>query len=158
MVRIEGSTYIDRPVEEVFDFVADERNEPAYNPRLSQVHKVSPGPIGSGTEWTALVESRGRPLPLDLRVTHYLRPREIGSSALVDGAGIEGELRFSPEDSGTRLRWAWEIEPHGALRLIGPLLGVLGRRQEERVCAALRDHLEQRALSERGAGDVAWRS
>ena len=32
MVRIEGEIVIKRPVEEVFDFVADERNEPRYNP------------------------------------------------------------------------------------------------------------------------------
>jgi hypothetical protein len=28
MARIEGAIMINRPVEEVFDFVADERNEP----------------------------------------------------------------------------------------------------------------------------------
>jgi hypothetical protein len=32
MPRIMGDIVIDRPVEDVFHFVADERNEPTYNP------------------------------------------------------------------------------------------------------------------------------
>ena len=32
MAKIEGQILIGRPVEEVFDFVADSRNEPQYNP------------------------------------------------------------------------------------------------------------------------------
>ena len=31
MAQIQGEVFIRRPVEEVFDFVADERNEPTYN-------------------------------------------------------------------------------------------------------------------------------
>jgi len=30
MARVEGEIIIHRPVEEMFDFVADERNEPRY--------------------------------------------------------------------------------------------------------------------------------
>jgi hypothetical protein len=33
----------------VFDFVADERNEPRYNPRICRAEKLSPGPVGRGT-------------------------------------------------------------------------------------------------------------
>jgi hypothetical protein len=35
MADINGEIIIHRPVEEVFDFVADERNEPRYNPACS---------------------------------------------------------------------------------------------------------------------------
>lgn len=34
MGRISGEILIKRQVEEVFDYVADQRNEPIYNPRL----------------------------------------------------------------------------------------------------------------------------
>jgi hypothetical protein len=36
MARVSGEIRIERPVEEVFDFVADQRNEPIYNPRMLQ--------------------------------------------------------------------------------------------------------------------------
>jgi hypothetical protein len=34
MARVEGEIIIQRPAEDVFDFVADERNEPRYNSRM----------------------------------------------------------------------------------------------------------------------------
>ena len=63
MVKIDGSTVIARPVENIFDFVADERNEPKYNPRMVRAEKVTPGPIAKGTRWLATIESRGRTRP-----------------------------------------------------------------------------------------------
>ena len=44
MVTIEGSTTIARPVEDVFDFVADERNEPRYNPQMTHVDEAHARP------------------------------------------------------------------------------------------------------------------
>jgi uncharacterized membrane protein len=32
-MRVTGEIVIERPIDEVFDFVADERNEPQYNPQ-----------------------------------------------------------------------------------------------------------------------------
>ena len=40
MTHIEGEVIINRPVGEVFDVVADERNEPRYNPRLLWVEPI----------------------------------------------------------------------------------------------------------------------
>jgi hypothetical protein len=34
MAQIEGEIIIGRPPEVVFDLVADERNEPSFNPRM----------------------------------------------------------------------------------------------------------------------------
>ncbi len=41
MARVEGEIVISRPVEEVFNFVADERNEPRYNPRMRGAEQIS---------------------------------------------------------------------------------------------------------------------
>jgi hypothetical protein len=37
MANIEGNILIGRPVEDVFDFVADSRNEPSYNPAMTSI-------------------------------------------------------------------------------------------------------------------------
>jgi hypothetical protein len=49
MARIAGEVVIGRPVDVVFDFVADQRNEPRYNPRMVRADKVTGGPVGRGT-------------------------------------------------------------------------------------------------------------
>jgi hypothetical protein len=51
MANVNGEILIERPVEEVFDFVADQRNEPIYNPRMQQSEKITDGPIGVGTRF-----------------------------------------------------------------------------------------------------------
>jgi uncharacterized protein YndB with AHSA1/START domain len=47
MARVRGSIDIDRPIEEVFDVVADQTNEPLYNPAMTSSHRFDAGPIGA---------------------------------------------------------------------------------------------------------------
>src|SRR6266511_1951506 len=74
MVRIDGEIVINRPVDTVFDFVADERNEPRYNPRMLRVEKLSPGPIGVGSRFRAAMRTRPRPTKMTTEFTGYERP------------------------------------------------------------------------------------
>lgn len=76
MAAIVGSITIARPVEGVFDFVADERNEPVYNPQMRSVEKATPGPIGVGTLWRATVSSGRRTTPFRTRSHSVLPPLE----------------------------------------------------------------------------------
>jgi uncharacterized protein YndB with AHSA1/START domain len=109
MVRIEGEIAIDRPVDEVFDFVADERNEPRYNPRIHRVAKLTTGPIGQGTRFRAETTTIGRPAGIAIRYTAYQRPRRLGSSIRMSAADIQGTLTFDPAAGGTRMRWLWDL-------------------------------------------------
>lgn len=142
MVRIQGSTVIARSVEDVFDFVADERNEPTYNPRMTRVEMTTPGPVAKGTRWSATVESRERPVDLAMEVTDYVRPSRLGSTTSMSSAEIHGSLSFEPHPAGTTLRWSWQLLPRGPLKLVGPLIAYVGRRQEAAIWASLKRHLE----------------
>ena len=53
----------------MFDFVADERNEPRYNPRIRQAEKLSPGPIGGGTRFRAEAVTLRRPVGIAMEYT-----------------------------------------------------------------------------------------
>lgn len=142
MVTIEGSTTIARPVEDVFDFVADEHNEPRYNPQMNSVDKLTPGPIGKGTRWSATVNSRGRPLEMELEVTDYDRPRRLASTTTMAAAQITGTLTFEPSPAGTVMQWTWDLHPKGAYRLLGPVFATQGRRQEAAIWAGLKRVME----------------
>ena len=60
MPRIRGEILIGRPVDVVFHYVADQRNEPQYNPEMVRAEKIIPGPVGKGTRFRSAVASRGR--------------------------------------------------------------------------------------------------
>ena len=142
MVNIEGEIVINRPVEEVFDVVADERNEPHYNPRLLWVEKISSGPIGRGTRFRAATKTMGRPIEMTIEFTEFERPRRLESSTHMPTMKIQGTLTFDPVPEGTRMRWSWALQPHGVLRLLGPLITRMGQRQEEAIWAGLKRFME----------------
>lgn len=48
MTRLTGEVLIDAAPSEVFDTVADERNEPNYNPRIARAEMLTAGPVGPG--------------------------------------------------------------------------------------------------------------
>ena len=92
MARIEGELVINRPIDEVFDFVADERNEPRYNRHIRRAEKLSPGPIGRGTRFRAEAVTRGRIVGITIEYMSYERPRRLGSSIHMAAADIHGTL------------------------------------------------------------------
>lgn len=142
MARVKGEIIINRPVEEVFDFVADERNEPRYNPRMVVAEQISEGPIGLGTRFRAELETMGRTMPMFVEFTGYERPRRLASVTRSSMMETEGALSFDSVLGGTRMRWSWDVRPRGALRLMAPLVGVIGRRQEQQIWGNLKRLLE----------------
>jgi hypothetical protein len=63
MVEVQGKIVIDRPPDEVFDFVADEENEPRYNSQMRLAKKITEGPIGVGTSYRAEMTGRAGSSP-----------------------------------------------------------------------------------------------
>ena len=92
MARVEGEIVIARPVEEVFDFVADERNEPRYNPRMVRAEQVSSGPIGPGTQFHTELKTMGRTMPMAVQFTRFERPRLLASRTTSSMMETEGSL------------------------------------------------------------------
>ena len=142
MGRIEGEIVIGRPVDEVFDYVADQSNEPEYNPQMVRAEKITPGPVGKGTRFRSAVASRGRTAGMLIECTGYDRPKLFATTTTMAQADIGYTLRFEPAPAGTRMRWSGQVQPKGAFRLLGPLITWLGTRQEQRIWAALKQHLE----------------
>ena len=142
MSGISGEIVINRPVEEVFDFVADERNEPRYNPRMLRADKLSPGPIGLGTRFRAEMRTRPRPTTMTTEFTGYDPPRRLVLRTHLSAMEIQGALTFDPVPEGTRMRWSWGVEPRGVFKLLTPLVARTGRRQEQAIWANLKRLLE----------------
>ncbi|HEX6663064.1 MAG TPA: SRPBCC family protein [Gaiellaceae bacterium] len=142
MARIEGEILICRPVEEVFDFVADERNEPRYNPRMISVELTSAEPIGLGSRFRAELRTGRWRMPMTIEFTGFDRPRRLASSTHSSMMDTVGALTFEPTSEGTRMRWSWDVQPRGMLRAMPAIVGAIGRRQEQSIWANLKRLLE----------------
>ncbi|MGE5287431.1 MAG: SRPBCC family protein [Micromonosporaceae bacterium] len=142
MVHVEGEIVIERPVEVVFDFVADERNEPKYNRAMTRAEKVTDGPLGEGTRFLAAVKTMGREIEMRVETTGYERPARLASTSTMSSFDTSGTLTFRPVPTGTLMHWSWDVRPKGMFRLLTPVMARLGSRSEERIWAGLKRYLE----------------
>jgi hypothetical protein len=127
----------------VFDTVADERNDPRYNPRIIRAEKTSPGPVGRGTRFTAEPRGTGARGVMTIQVVDYDRPRRLATSIRSPYMHVDGTLSFARADGGTRMRWSWDIRLQGVMRVLSPLMRAIGPRWEYRNWAGLKRFLER---------------
>ncbi len=77
--RIEGELTIRRPVDVVFDVVADQRHEPQFNPDMRSVVMTTPEPVGQVSRFVATTMTRGRPVKMTIEFTEWERPSRLAS-------------------------------------------------------------------------------
>lgn len=144
VIRISGKVRIARPAAVVFDFIADSRNEPEYNPAMRSVELLTGEPIGAGTQFRALM-GRGE-MPLQVTLTQFEPPARLGSHTRSPLMDTRGTLTFTPDpaspEAATVMAWDWQVTAKGWLRLLGPALGPVGARMERRIWTAATHQLE----------------
>jgi carbon monoxide dehydrogenase subunit G len=72
-----GSAVIDRPIEEVFAFLADGRNDPKFSPRVEEIHKSTDGPVAVGTVFESKVKDAGLTTRRKFELTEFQAPTRI---------------------------------------------------------------------------------
>ena len=121
--RFEATVVVDRPIEEVFAFLADGENDPKFSPRVLEIAKTTDGPPGVGTVYASTVKDAGMKTQREFKLTEFEAPTRIRwaevSKNLVTAA--EGGYDLAPEGSATRVTIHNVLEGHGAGKLIAPL-------------------------------------
>ncbi len=72
-----GSAVIDRPINEVFAFLADGTNDPKFSPRVQEIRKTTDGPIGVGTVFESKVKDAGMTTSRQFELTTFEAPTKI---------------------------------------------------------------------------------
>jgi len=142
VAHIAGEVMIHAPVDEVFDMVADERNEPRYNPRIVRAEKVTDGAVGRGARFVAEPKSMGAKGAMTLEVLEYDRPHRLHNVVRSSYLQVDGTLTFEEVDGGTRLRWDWDMGLVGPTRVLSPVLAVIGPSWERRNWVGLKEYVE----------------
>jgi hypothetical protein len=101
-------------------------------------------PIGVGSRFASTMNNRGRPVQMVSELTRVDRPHYLGSRTEGAGTVVEGGLTVTPQGEGaTRMGWDWQLHPTGAMRVLTPLLAVMGGRMERRIWSGLKIWMEQ---------------
>jgi uncharacterized protein YndB with AHSA1/START domain len=72
-----GSAVIDRPIDEVFAFLADGTNDPKFSPRVQEIRKTTDGPPGVGTVYESTVKDAGMKTSRQFELTAFDAPTKI---------------------------------------------------------------------------------
>jgi len=115
---------IEAPIGRVFDLMADTRNEPRWNSRVSSAALVSDEPVRQGSEFTTV--NRGRTFRAVL--TEYDRPRHLGFDVTGDVMTIHGSLDFAEQGESTRMTGRFDFTGHGPMKVMLPVMAPLIRR------------------------------
>ena len=121
--RFEGSAVVDRPIEEVFDFLADGTNDPKFSPRVVEIRKTTDGPVGVGTRYASTVKDAGLKTSREFEITEFERPTRIRWAEVSKNqvTAPEGGYDLAPEGSGARVTIYNVLEGHGIGKLFAPL-------------------------------------
>jgi len=122
--QFEGTVEIDRPIAEVFAFLADGENDRKFSPRVQKMEKTTDGPTGVGTVYASTVKDAGLTTRREFRITEFEAPTRIRwseqSKNLVTAADGGYDLtEVSP--TSTRLRIFNVLEGHGVGKLVAGL-------------------------------------
>jgi uncharacterized protein YndB with AHSA1/START domain len=121
--RFEATVVIDRPIEEVFAFLADGENDKKFSARVLEIEKTTDGPPGAGTVYASTVKDAGMKTKREFEFTEFQPPTRIRwaetSKNLI--TATEGGYDLSPANGGTRVTIFNVLEGHGLGKLISPL-------------------------------------
>ena len=118
-MRLDQSVVIERPLEEVFAFVADRENDALWAPVVTQTRKTSEGPLGVGTTYEQSGRFLGRNLEMIFEVTEYEPNRKIGLRLITSGP-LRATSLCSVEgvSGGTRVTLTGEAQAGGFFWLL----------------------------------------
>jgi len=129
MIHASWQARVDRPPEEVFDYVADLANEPQWNPDASNIVRTTDGAIGVGTTWE---EDFARVGHYVTRIDRYERPTLLSFDARNPRTDAYVTFTFTAAgDAATDVACQVTLTMHGFMRVLEPLVAPMIRRQME---------------------------
>jgi uncharacterized membrane protein len=127
MIRSELVTIVNRPIEVVFDYLADFSQLPAYEPAVESVQRTSNGPIAVGSTWTHARRMGRRRVVAPIVLIEYQRPDVLAITSDSGPVKVRARQVFETVADGTRVTEVLEMKVSGPARLFEPLI----RRQAE---------------------------
>jgi uncharacterized protein YndB with AHSA1/START domain len=145
-VQIESEITIDRPVAEVFAYVAQAERLPDYVTDFAWVKQTSDGEPALGTEYSYRMQRGGT--EGTFAWTEFHTPSRLAWHGPPAKAGLgsmepSGWWELSEAEGGTRVKLVMAPKPGGLFKLLAPLMGGQMRKGNAKALGLLKQQLEQ---------------
>jgi uncharacterized membrane protein len=142
MSTIERSIVIERPVQDVWDFVQDTSKDALWQTTLVQSQVLTEGPRRVGTQVQEVRRFLGVQIPMTLELTEFEPERRSSLKAVAGGIPLSGNYMLEPLDGGTKLTVTGQLEAHRLFKLAEPVFARMTSRELEASLGHLKHLLE----------------
>jgi uncharacterized membrane protein len=130
MKPVETSVVINRPLEACFAYLTDLANDLEWRREWIDAEKTTDGPHGVGARYRLTGALLGRRIATEYETIAYEPTRLAAWKAVSGPLPLTFSRAFEAVEGGTRVTMRYEGDS-GLLKLAGPLVAGIGRRQLE---------------------------
>ena len=142
MFKFEKSIMIDRPQQEVFEFVMNLENDSKWQGTIVSVKQISDGPIGVGSTFRYETKFLGRKSETEIQLTSYDPPNGASVKAVNGPVPFENTYKFESRGDRTQMTFSGQAEIGGFFKMAEGLVGKQLEKQMDSDGAALKKLLE----------------
>ncbi len=135
---------INRPVQDVFAFVTDEKNHSKWDKLSVVMEPQEKGSWRPGLKFREVRKLGGRDKEVFSQI-EVLEPNQRMEIQSVTGPYFHGSWKFEPTENGTRLLYQAQMKMGGPMKLLEPLIARPFKKQLEENFARLKQVLEEKA-------------
>ncbi len=144
MINLDLGTLIDKPVKDVFAFVADPNNMSKWNSAVVSLEQVTPGEVGVGTKFKSVGEMMGRRIEGEMQVVAYEPDTKCGFQVNAGPMQVTMIMTFKTVGTGTKISLNAQGNPAGFFKVAeGMMTGRVKTMMEENL-ARLKSQLENK--------------
>ena len=138
-----GEIVIDRPPDEVFEFVANFENDPEWCPEVESIFRETGEVYAVGTTYKTVVGPKLFREPGGYEIVVSERPSRFEWKLWQGAATGTAAYYLDPAETGTRLRYELHGEISGVQRIMGPFIKYYSNWVRiPRMLKRLKQHLE----------------
>ena len=142
MITITHEETINRPVEDLFAFIADPTNDPRWCPPVLEAEQVAGNGPEEGARYRQIVKPGPKQLTNNMAITEYEPNRRIAWQGSNEMLEFHGRYEVGAVNGGTRVVMTSNLAARGILRLLEPLLSRASRSVAEEEFQNLKQLLE----------------
>jgi hypothetical protein len=144
MIQYEISTFINCPVEKVFEFAVDQSNLARWQASFVSGEQLTEGPRRVGTRVREIRRMGPRPAEIVAEVTAFEVNKAFATRTLSQPQATVN-YAFVSENGGTRIVFKFTLRPQGFLRLMEPFMAGSLKKDSVADLEKLKQILEQQA-------------
>ncbi len=143
MYEFEYGLFINRPPQEVFDFLTDPGNDPQWRSSAVSGEWTSEDPIGVGSTFSSVDKLLGRKMKSTSEVTIWDPPNQFAFKTIGGPMPFESTVAFESKENGTQLTLSGQAELGGVFKIAEGLAGKQIEKQSVADFDALKLLLEE---------------